>query len=204
MQEKYIKFYQNSHKIFLCWFLLTSFVLLADEKESHKSDYTGEVDRVIKSLSANDIKDLTLGNGMGLAKAAELNGYPGPKHVLEMQEELLLEKEQLTSIKLIFEEMKSQARSQGKIFISLEKSLNEHFSKATITNDTLESTLKNISEAKNNLRYIHLSAHIKTTEILSKNQIKKYNQLRGYSNNPCEKIPEGHNKEMWMSHNGCN
>ena len=204
MQEKYIKFYQTSHKIFLCWFLLTSFVLLADEKESHKSDYTGEVDRVIKSLSANDIKDLTLGNGMGLAKAAELNGYPGPKHVLEMQEELLLEKEQLTSIKLIFEEMKSQARSQGKIFISLEKSLNDHFSNATITNDTLESTLKNISEAKNNLRYIHLSAHIKTTEILSKNQIKKYNQLRGYSNNPCEKIPEGHNKEMWMSHNGCN
>ena len=204
MQEKYIKFYQNSHKIFLCWFLLTSFVLLADEKESHKSDYTGEVDRVIKSLSANDIKDLTLGNGMGLAKAAELNGYPGPKHVLEMQEELLLEKEQLTSIKLIFEEMKSQARSQGKIFISLEKSLNDHFSNATITNDTLESTLKNISEAKNNLRYIHLSAHIKTTEILSKNQIKKYNQLRGYSNNPCEKITEGHNKEMWMSHNGCN
>ena len=204
MQEKYIKFYQNSHKIFLCWFLLTSFVLLADEKESHKSDYAGEVDRVIKSLSANDIKDLTLGNGMGLAKAAELNGYPGPKHVLEMQEELLLEKEQLTSIKLIFEEMKSQARSQGKIFISLEKSLNDHFSNATITNDTLESTLKNISEAKNNLRYIHLSAHIKTTEILSKNQIKKYNQLRGYSNNPCEKIPEGHNKEMWMSHNGCN
>lgn len=204
MEEKYIKFYQNSHKIFLCWFLLTSFVLLADEKESHKSDYTGEVDRVIKSLSANDIKDLTLGNGMGLAKAAELNGYPGPKHVLEMQEELLLEKEQLTSIKLIFEEMKSQARSQGKIFISLEKSLNDHFSNATITNDTLESTLKNISEAKNNLRYIHLSAHIKTTEILSKNQIKKYNQLRGYSNNPCEKIPEGHNKEMWMSHNGCN
>jgi len=204
MQEKYIKFYQNSHKIFLCWFLLTSFVLLADEKESHKSDYTGEVDRVIKSLSANNIKDLTLGNGMGLAKAAELNGYPGPKHVLEMQEELLLEKEQLTSIKLIFEEMKSQARSQGKIFISLEKSLNDHFSNATITNDTLESTLKNISEAKNNLRYIHLSAHIKTTEILSKNQIKKYNQLRGYSNNPCEKIPEGHNKEMWMSHNGCN
>ena len=203
MQEKYIKFYQNSHKIFLYWFLLTSFVLLADEKESHKSYYTGEVDRVIKSLSANDIKDLTLGNGMGLAKAAELNGYPGPKHVLEMQEELLLEKEQLTSIKLIFEEMKSQAKSQGQILISLEKELNDYFSDTTITNDTLKTTSKKIAEAKSNLRYIHLSAHIKTTEVLSKSQIKKYNQLRGYADNPCEKIPEGHNKEMWMLHNGC-
>jgi len=200
MKEKHIKF----HKIFLFWFLSVSFVALADEKESHKSNYTGEVDRVIKSLSAKDIEDLTLGNGMGLAKAAELNGYPGPKHVLEMQEQLFLEKEQLTSINQIFEEMKSQAKSQGQKLISLEKELNDYFSNTTITNDILEKTLKKIAEAKSKLRYIHLSAHIKTTEVLSMNQIKKYNQLRGYADNPCEKIPEGHNKEMWMLHNGCN
>lgn len=203
MQINKSTFYKNSHRIFLCWFLLTSFVVIADEKESHKSKYTGEVDRVIKSLSAKDIEDLTLGNGMGFAKAAELNGYPGPKHVLEIQEELFLEKEQLTSIKQIFEEMRSQAQSQGQKLISLEKELNDYFSNTTITNDILETTSKKIAEAKSNLRYIHLSAHIKTTEILSKNQIKKYNQLRGYADNPCEKIPEGHNKEMWMLHNGC-
>ena len=203
MQTNKLNFYKNSHKIFLCWFLSVSFVVIADEKESHKSNYTGEVDRVIKSLSAKDIEDLTLGNGMGLARAAELNGYPGPKHVIEMQEELFLEKEQLTSIKQIFKEMKSQAQSQGQILISLEKSLNDYFSNTTITNNTLKATLKEIAEAKSNLRYIHLSAHIKTTEILSKSQIKKYNQLRGYADNPCEKIPEGHNKEMWMLHNGC-
>ena len=203
MQTNKLNFYKNSHKIFLCWFLSVSFVVIADEKESHKSNYTREVDRVIKSLSAKDIEDLTLGNGMGLARAAELNGYPGPKHVIEMQEELFLEKEQLTSIKQIFKEMKSQAQSQGQILISLEKSLNDYFSNTTITNNTLKATLKEIAEAKSNLRYIHLSAHIKTTEILSKSQIKKYNQLRGYADNPCEKIPEGHNKEMWMLHNGC-
>lgn len=204
MQTNKLNFYKNSHKIFLCWFLSVSFVVIADEKESHISNYTGEVDRVIKSLSAKDIEDLILGNGMGLAKAAELNGYPGPKHVLEMQEQLFLGKEQLTSINQIFEDMKSQAQSQGQKLISLEKELNDYFSNTTITNDTLETTLKKIAEAKSNLRYIHLSAHIKTTEILSKNQIKKYNQLRGYADNPCEKIPEGHNKEMWMLHNGCN
>ena len=204
MQINKSNFYKNSHRIFLFWFLLTSFVVIANEKEAHKSNYTGEIDRVIKSLSAKDIEDLTLGNGMGFAKAAELNGYPGPKHVLDMQEELSLEKEQIRSIKLIFEEMKSQAQLQGQTLISLEKSLNEHFSNASITNDVLEGALKNISEVRSNLRYIHLSAHIQTTEILSESQIKKYNQLRGYSGNPCEKIPEGHNKEMWMLHNGCN
>jgi len=106
MQINKSNFYKNSHRIFLCWFLITSFVVIADEKEAHKSNYTGEVDRVIKSLSAKDIEDLMLGNGMGLAKAAELNGYPGPKHVLEMQEQLFLETEQLTSIEEIFEGMK--------------------------------------------------------------------------------------------------
>lgn len=200
MKEKYIRFY----KIFLFWFLSISFAINAKEIESHKSNYTGEVDRVIKSLSAKEIEDLTLGNGMGLAKAAELNGYPGPKHVLEMQKQLFLEKEQLTSINQIFEDMKSQAQSQGQKLISLEKELNDYFSNTTITNDILETTSKKIAEAKSNLRYIHLSAHIKTTEVLSKSQIKKYNQLRGYADNPCEKIPEGHNKEMWMLHNGCN
>jgi Spy/CpxP family protein refolding chaperone len=204
MKINQFKFYHNYHIIILCCFLSFSFLLIADEKESHKSNYMGEINRLIKSLSAKDIEDLTLGNGMGLAKAAELNGYPGPKHVLEMQEQLFLEKEQLTSINQIFEEMKSQAKSQGQILISLEKELNDYFSNTTITNDNLEKISKKIAEAKSNLRYIHLSAHIKTTEILSKNQIKKYNQLRGYADNPCEKIPDGHNKEMWMLHNECN
>ena len=84
---------------------------------------------------------------------------------------------------------------------NLEKEISKVCRKAV---KILETTSKKIAEAKSNLRYIHLSAHIKTTEVLSKSQIKKYNQLRGYADNPCEKIPEGHNKEMWMLHNGCN
>ena len=36
----------------------------------------------IRGLSEQEIDDLTNGRGMGLARAAELNGYPGPLHVL--------------------------------------------------------------------------------------------------------------------------
>ena len=32
--------------------------------------------------------DLRAGRGMGLALAAELNGYPGPAHVLELADKL--------------------------------------------------------------------------------------------------------------------
>src|SRR6266540_3233648 len=41
------------------------------------SPYAGQQTREIKSLSAQDIDDLLNARGMALAKAAELNGYPG-------------------------------------------------------------------------------------------------------------------------------
>jgi len=43
------------------------------------------------------------------------------------------------------------------------------------------------------LRFVHLDTHLRTPDILSAEQINKYNTLRGYSSNdPCENIPEGH------------
>ena len=54
------------------------------------SPYAGEQSRSIKSLSQQDVADYMAGKGMGCAKAAELNGYPGPAHVLELADQLAL------------------------------------------------------------------------------------------------------------------
>ena len=57
------------------------------------SKYTGQEDRIIKSLSSEDIKSLQTGTGDafgGMAKLAELNGYPGPRHVLDLANKLKL------------------------------------------------------------------------------------------------------------------
>ena len=57
----------------------------AAETSSHHgaSPYAGEEARAIKSLSADDIAELQRGGGRGLAKPAELNGVPGPAHLLD-------------------------------------------------------------------------------------------------------------------------
>jgi hypothetical protein len=47
-----------------------------------QSPYAGMQTRPIKALSKQQVVDLKAGRGMGLALAAELNGYPGPIHVL--------------------------------------------------------------------------------------------------------------------------
>ena len=52
--------------------------------------YAGLETRAIKTLSERQIADLNAGRGMGLALAAELNGYPGPMHAIELADRLNL------------------------------------------------------------------------------------------------------------------
>ena len=70
-------------------FCLIPFPSFSASKHSQKSKYFGQETREIKSLSESDIEELKNGRGWGLAKAAELNGVPGPVHLLEMQKEII-------------------------------------------------------------------------------------------------------------------
>jgi hypothetical protein len=54
------------------------------------SPYAGHQTRTIKALSPEDVAALLNAEGMGMAKAVELNGYPGPVHVLTLAKELKL------------------------------------------------------------------------------------------------------------------
>ncbi len=175
-----------------------------DVLHSHVSKYTESEKQPIKSLSPGDIAELKRGAGWGLAKVAELNGVPGPVHLLEMKHEILLTDSQVKKVTGIYDEMKATAIKQGEHFIMLEQELENSFQSRTITDKKLRTFLAAIADARMKLRYTHLAAHLKTPEILSADQINKYNLLRGYSNSdPCSNIPEGHDPDMWLKHNGC-
>jgi hypothetical protein len=173
-------------------------------KHSHKSKYVGQERREIKSLSESDIEELKNGRGWGLAKAAELNGVPGPIHLLEMKEEIKLSPEQIRRIEDVYQRMKRGAIPLGLEFIELERKLNNHFAKGTITEKLLNKLLGEIAHVYKKLRYTHLAAHLETPNIVTPQQIALYNKLRGYSSeDPCENIPKGHDPEMWKRHHNC-
>lgn len=176
-----------------------------DSLQNHsKSKYAGQEKRAIKSLSPDDIQQLKQGKGWGLAKAAELNGMPGPAHVLEMKDKISLSEQQTEQIQALFNEMKSQAMPLGNKLIKLEKKLNDSFANRTIDEPVLKKQLNEIAQVRSELRYVHLVTHLKTPAILTKHQVMQYNQLRGYnSGDPCKNIPEGHDAIMWKQHNGC-
>ena len=65
--------------------------------------YAGLQERTIKTLSDQQIADLNAGRGMGLALAAELNGYPGPIHAIELADQLDLSSDQASKLKQLYQ-----------------------------------------------------------------------------------------------------
>ena len=158
---------------------LTVFDSTASEKAN--SPYAGQEKRQIKSLSAKDVDDLLNGRGWGLAKAAELNGMPGPAHILEMADQINLDKDQNTAIQSMFNKMKAKAIKIGTKLVQLEKELDLMFANKSITQEILGIQLDKIAKVRSKLRQVHLETHLKTPAILTRHQIVTYNQLRGYT-----------------------
>ena len=176
----------------------------ADSDSNYRSKYVGQETRKIKTLSREDMDELRTGKGWGLAKAAELNGVPGPVHLLEMKSEIQLSGEQIERIKGLYDEMKERAVGLGLQLIDLEGELNGAFATRKIDEERLKDILGRISNVYEKLRFTHLSAHLKTPDILTDSQMKLYNELRGYSSDdPCENVPEGHDPEIWKRHHNC-
>ena len=152
------------------------------------SPYAGEQTRVIKSLSASDVGDLKTGAGMAYAKAAELNGYPGPDHVLELSTPLQLNGEQQRASKKLMDEHKSRASALGEQVIEAERVLDLAFASKTIDAQRLEILTLQIGTLQARLRAEHLKTHLAQTALLDPQQIARYQSLRGYGK-PLEKEP---------------
>jgi len=168
----------------------------------HSSPYGGQEKREIKTLSEADVDDLRNGRGWGLAKPAELNGVPGPLHLLEMKEDVGLTAGQIEQVELVYKEMKERAVPLGTRLIEQERALNRAFADRTIDEKQLREMLEEIAATGKELRYVHLAAHLETLPLLKEEQVALYNRLRGYGSldSPSE-VPEGHDPEMWKRHN---
>jgi len=184
---------------------LASSGVWAHEPVGHASPYHGQEGRAVKSLADEEIADLLAGRGAGFAKAAELNGVPGPLHLLEMKDEIALSAQQERRIEALFREMRENARTLGRRLVDLEAELNDAFAAGTATPPRLRELLSSIAEVERDLRYVHLAAHLETPAILSPDQIRNYNRLRGYgaAADPCAAPPAGHDPARWRLHNRC-
>ncbi len=145
------------------------------------SAYAGEQTRRIKALSASDITSLQAGAGMAYAKAAELNGYPGPAHVLELKTQLKLSEQQRTATEALMASHQAQARVLGSQLVEAERALDTAFASKTANTASVNALTQRIGAVQAQLRAEHLQTHLQQTSLLEPTQIASYQRLRGYS-----------------------
>lgn len=147
---------------------------------AHSSPYAGMQNRAIKALSEEQMAGLKAGKGMALAMAAELNGYPGPAHTLELAEQLQLTDEQTARTQQLFANMESQAKAAGLEVIEAERALDTLFRDKLATPEAVSAAVTKAALAQGKLRETHLRYHLSMMDVLTAEQIAAYNQLRGY------------------------
>jgi len=145
------------------------------------SPYIGHEKRTIKNFSEEEIQALLSGQGMGLAKAAELNHYPGPRHVLDLGAQLPLSEVQRAETQKIYDHMHQEAVRLGALIVDKEKELDQLFAAQAVQSDTLQSLTKQIAQLQGELRLVHLQAHVEMKRLLSPEQVEAYDALRGYT-----------------------
>src|SRR5215472_6212516 len=156
-------------------------IVLAMPAAAQTSGYSCQESRAIKALSIEETADLFAGRGMGAARAAELNHYPGPAHVLELREQLGLSAEQIRAVQEIFDRMSAAAKPLGAEIVAAEKHLDEAFGSGSVVADTVRGDTAAIAELQGKLRAVHLTAHLETRAVLRPEQIARYDILRGYA-----------------------
>jgi Spy/CpxP family protein refolding chaperone len=160
--------------------VLTAALLLLTGSTLAQQPYAGLQNRTVKTLSEQQIADLNVSRGMGLALAAELNGYPGPIHAIELAGQLHLSPDQVSKLKSLFEAMKAETIPLGASLISQERALNDDFANHTVTLASLEGVTQRIGATQATLRVAHLKYHLSTIAVLTPEQVAQYNELRGY------------------------
>jgi hypothetical protein len=161
--------------------LVASIVLLTITACAQRSPYLGQEQRQVKSLSAQDMKALREGQGMGFAKAAELNGYPGPMHVLELRDALELSAQQTQATQQLMAQHKARARELGLQVIEAERALDALFTQSRATSEQVSQHTQRVAQLQAQLRAEHLNTHLAQTAFLNQTQIRRYSELRGYS-----------------------
>jgi hypothetical protein len=164
----------------------------SEDHHDHATPYAGQKTREIKSLSEEDIEALRQGRGWGLALPAELNGVPGPAHLLELRSELGLSEDQVDAIEVIYAKMQAEAIEAGERFIQAEAALDSAFAAGDLGEKRLRHLIQTAEAARSDLRFVHLSRHLSTPALLTGEQRELYGELRGYGLGACLGGADGH------------
>ncbi len=156
--------------------------------------------RQIKALSPEQIRDLREARGMGLSLPAELNGAPGPLHVLELRRTLDVTDAQAAELDRIRTAMQTRAKALGEDIIQAEAMLEQAFTNSAPDEAAIRTLSERIGLLNGQLRAAHLSAHAQTKRLLTPAQLSAYDRARGYTEPGAQHSPDSGQHQHGTSH----
>ncbi len=147
-----------------------------------RSPYAAIPGTAASGLLPEEVEGLTKGQGMALALAAEVNGYPGPRHVLDAAAsgQLDLRPEQREAFLRLYDGMLAEAKAKGQEILQMEEQLAMRFRHGHIDEAGLRQILEHIGQLRAQLRFLHLRTHLEAKALLTPEQIARYRTVRGY------------------------
>src|SRR6185436_1321947 len=157
------------------------FVFAATAGAQVHKPYAGEQGRPIKALSESETRQILEGAGMGYARTAELNRFPGPMHVLELADELALTPEQRALTAALMNAHKAEARAIGAKRVESERAIERLFQSGVVDEAVLAKSVREAADLEGAYRLAHLETHRRMRALLSEEQVERYILLRGYA-----------------------
>ena len=172
------------------WFV--SMCMLALPALAQQQPYAGQQQRELKALSPEEVQQYLSGAGLGYARPAELNSFPGPMHVLELADKLVLSAAQRAQTKALMEEHKAEARAIGAKRVEAERALDALFASGKAEQQALRDAVQAAAALEGEYRLSHLETHRRMRALLTEEQVIRYNQLRGYAAGGGHRHGKGH------------
>ena len=160
--------------------LTAALLALAAPVFAQHQPYAGQQERDIKALSPAEVTQYISGAGMGNARPAELNRFPGPMHVLELADELALTTDQKASTRALMDAHKSEARAIGAKRVDSERALEALFRSGRVEEIVLARSVREAAALEGEYRLAHLETHRRMRALLTEEQVARYVGLRGY------------------------
>jgi Spy/CpxP family protein refolding chaperone len=118
------------------------------------------------------------GLGAGMAFAADQNGYPGPRHVLELKDQLKLTSAQEARVIALQTAMFADARPKSVRLLDAEARLRRLFAEGVADETRVRAVVAEIERARTEVRLVHLLTHLETRALLTEDQRRAYHEAR--------------------------
>ena len=118
------------------------------------------------------------GHGFGMAFSADRNGYPGPRHILELKTELRLTGDQETKAAALMHAMLGESRPKGARLLEAERRLERLYADGVADEANVRAAVAEVERARSELRLVHLLTHLRTRDLLSREQRDAYHKIR--------------------------